>query len=160
MLLRLLETGDAHLRAELLRRHRTETNKPAGTNRAGGGPRSIDQLLNLAREQAEARRRAEVKKAAEEQARRQREQAIARAEYLDQLSGHEAETWGQLDALIAAKRPVDYDRTVQLLVDLRDLYARNHRPDEVTDRLSRLRDQHTLKPKPLKRLENVGLATA
>jgi hypothetical protein len=158
MLLRLLETGDPHLRAELLRRQRAEMAGPASTTEVGASPRAVGQLITLAQQRAEARRQEEARRAAEERARLQREQAIARERYLDQLSGHEAETWERVDALIATKRPAEYDRAVQLLVDLRDLHARKDQAAPFAARLTGLSEQHTLKPGLLRRLDQAGLA--
>ncbi|MGH2391274.1 MAG: hypothetical protein ACRDIE_24020 [Chloroflexota bacterium] len=111
LLLRLVADGDATLQADLLRRFRRAT----APDEAPAGRRTIGQLLAAARQRAEERQRREAEYAALEHARKQRE-AAARAQYLDRLAGQEPALWQQVDALIVAKRPTDYDQAITLLI--------------------------------------------
>lgn len=129
-------------------------------DREGGGEtgrRTVGQLLADAEQRADARRRAKAERAAREQARRARERAAARAERLAHLAAHEAEAWQRVDALIATKRPADYDEAVRLLVDLRDLHAQSGRSAAFATRLGELREQHARKPSFVQRLDRAGL---
>lgn len=160
LLLRLVEGGDPHLRSALLQRFRAATRATAEPDREGGGEtgrRTVGQLLADAEQRADARRRAEAERAAREQARRARERAAARAERLAHLAAHEAEAWQRVDALIATKRPADYDEAVRLLVDLRDLHAQSGRSAAFATRLGELREQHARKPSFVQRLDRAGL---
>jgi uncharacterized Zn finger protein len=97
--------------------------------------------------------------AAQERARREREQAAARARHLDSLAGREPELWQRVDALIEMKRPAEYDQAVQLLQDLHDLGARSGQGTAFAARLSALRERHARKPSLLQRLDQAGLGT-
>ncbi len=158
LLLRLVADGDPHLRAELRQRFRRETTTARGEESADEAPRrTVGELLAAAERRTARRQRAEAERAARERERQQREQAAARARYLDGLAGREADLWGQVDALIATKRPAEYDRAVGLLTDLRDLYARADRTREFEARRDRLRDEHARKPSLLQRFNQAGL---
>ncbi len=158
LLLRLVADGEPHLRAELRQRFRREVT----TARHGEGVdetprRTVGELLAAAERRTARRQRAEAERAAREWERQEREQAAARARYLDGLAGHEADLWGQVDALIATKRPAEYDRAVGLLTDLRDLHSRAGRAPEFEARRDRLRDEHARKPSLLQRFDRAGV---
>jgi uncharacterized Zn finger protein len=89
--------------------------------------------------------------------RREQEAAAAREKHLTSLAKREPDAWRQVDALIATKRPGDYEKAVQLLKDLADLGEKRGRQTEVRDRLARLRQEHARKPALLKRLKAAGL---
>jgi hypothetical protein len=97
-----------------------------------------------------------VENAAREKARREREAAIARAQHLAALAGREPAIWKQVEGLIASKQPKRYDQAVTLLVDLRDLAARNGEA-EFQQRLEELRAAQARKPTFIDRLEKAGL---
>ena len=59
--------------------------------------------------------------------------------------------------MVATKRPGDYDRAVRVLVDLRDLAAREGRIDNFEHRLEQLRTRHAKKVSLLERLEKARL---
>jgi hypothetical protein len=149
LLVRVAGDAPASVRAELLgrfrRAHRTET-------AAAEGGRTVGDLLEAADRMAEERSRAEAERAAREKARREREAAQARALHLDRLAPREEETWGQVDALVASKKPTSYDEAVSLLKDLRDLAARDGRESAFATRLQGLREVHAKKPSFLDRL--------
>jgi hypothetical protein len=158
LLVRLAAGEASHLSAELQRRF-LEATAPARSPQAGApeGRRSVRELLGAAEERAQARRRAEAERAAREQARREKEAAVARAAYLDGLGGREEDLWRQVEALIDTKRPQDYDRAVQLLLDLRDLDRRAPGAAGFETRLAALGERHARKPTLIERLERAGL---
>lgn len=97
-------------------------------------------------------RRVRAEAAAREKERRQREAAAAREKHLDRLAPREAETWGEVDALIATKQPKSYDQAVSLLQDLHDLAARDGRSPAFDAHHRELRETHARKPSFLDRL--------
>lgn len=154
-LVRLAAGGEPHLRAELLRRYRGER-QPRGS---GGVPglRSVAQLRAAAESRAAERHRRAAEQAARDRARREREEAKRRQRYLDGLAAREADSWREVDALISAKLPKEYDRALGLLVDLRDLGARDGRTAEVAARIRGLCERHARKWSFLQRLQEAGL---
>jgi hypothetical protein len=153
LLLRLVQGGEPHLRAELLRRFGA-TGAPGI---ATGDARTVGELLARAKERAETRRREEAAREAAERARREREQAVARVKYLESLVGREEQLWREVEALVEAKRPKEYDLAVQLLKDLRDLSARQQRAEAFAARLGPLRERYAKRPALLDRLDRAGL---
>jgi hypothetical protein len=153
-LLRLASGQETHLRAELLKAFRAcqgQSSLPAIR------PRYVGELFEVADRLAEARKQREAERAARERARREQEEAAARERRLASLAKREPDAWRQVDALIATKRPGDYEKAVQLLKDLADLGENRGRQAEVRDRLARLRQEHARKPTLLKRLKAVRL---
>jgi hypothetical protein len=153
LLVRLIE-GEAHLRAELVRRLRESRATSAG---AEAGRRTVGELLAAGTRRAEERRRREAERAALERAKQEREAAEARERYLGALGQREAEMWQKVDALVATKQPGRYDEAVRLLKDLRDVATRAGRQVEAETRLARLREQHAKKPSFLARLKAADL---
>jgi len=153
-LLRLASGQGVHLRAELLKTFRTSRGQ-AGV--PPGKSRSVAEIVEAGEQHAEARRRSEVEREARERMRREQEAAAAREKHLASLAKREPEAWRQVDALIATKRPGDYEKAVQLLKDLADLGEKRGRQAEVRDRLARLRQEHARKATLLERLKAAGL---
>lgn len=154
-LIRLAAGGEPYLRAELLRRYRGER-QPQGSGGARGS-RSVAQLRAAAECRAAERRRRAAEKAARDRARREREEAKRRQRYLDGLAAREADAWREVDTLVSAKLPREYDRALGLLVDLRDIGARDGRAGEVAARIRGLRERHARKSSFLRRLQEAGL---
>jgi hypothetical protein len=102
------------------------------------------------------RTRIAAEKSAAEKARRAREAAAVRAQHLDSLAGREPQLWRKIEDLVATRLPKDYDETVRLLVDLRDLSARGDSNGFQT-RLDGFRSAHARKPSLLTRLKQAGL---
>jgi hypothetical protein len=153
-LMRLVGGQEVHLRTELLKAFcaaQGQVSVPAGQ------PRCVGELLEVAARLAEARKQREAERAACERARREQEAAAAREKRLASLAKREPDAWGQVDALIATKRPRDYEAAVHLLKDLADLGEKRGRQTEVRDRLAKLRLEHARKPTLLKRLKSAGL---
>ena len=151
LLVRLVAGNEPHLRAELLRRFRSTRPEVATAK-----PRTVSELLSAAERRTEERRRKEVDRAAREKTRREREEAAARERYLDDLAKREPATWKEVDALIATKKPADYDEAVRLLGDLKDLGARSGRIAEVQGRIQRIREEHSKKTSFIERLQRAG----
>jgi hypothetical protein len=121
------------------------------------GKRSIADLCAAADRRAEARERAEAERKAKEQARRDRERAVKRRAYLDDLAGRQVEVWRQVEWLIDARRPAEYDQAVQLLRDLRDVAVRDTALPEFEARLGQLRAMHAKKTSFISRLDSAAL---
>jgi hypothetical protein len=158
LLVDLVKGGESHIRAQLRRRFRAAVE---GTTHSGTSPqpRTVADLLVSARRHGEERRRKEAERQARERARREREAAVAREKYLAGLAQREPEVWARVDALIATRRPGDYDQAVQLLKDLRDLGLRSGRSTEIQAHIRQLQDQHANKPSFLRRLAQGGLTS-
>jgi hypothetical protein len=105
---------------------------------------------------SENARRAEERRRLEQEREAQR-RAAEREKFLDSLEGREAKTWDELDPLIAAKRPSDYDRAVTTLTDLRDLANRKSGAAEFQERLRNLCARHSTKSSFLRKLKEAGL---
>lgn len=159
LLVRLLEGSPTHVQAELLRRYReAQARTAAPTPVAEAGGRTAAALLEAAEERAEARRREEAAREAAERARRAREEAVARAAYLDGLVGQDERLWSQVERLVEIRQPDSYDQAVQLLRDLHDLAARAGTAAAFESRLSDLRARHARKSTFVDRLGRAGLA--
>jgi hypothetical protein len=149
-------TGDTALASELLQRMRRERESDENRGKAATRRRTAAELLLDAGNAAEERRRLKAEKAAQQQAEREREAAIARARHLDQLAGREPMLWQQVEELIAAKQSKRYDEALAVLEDLRDLAARNDGAD-FRCRLEMLRAAHARKAKFIEKLHKAGV---
>jgi hypothetical protein len=118
--------------------------------------RTVGQLLQAAEAYATERERIEAEKRAKDKARREREAAIAREKHLQSLVGRETELWAEIDELVATRQPKNYDQAVKLLVDLRDLDARDS-GSEFRLRIEALRQAQARKPSLIARLRKAGL---
>ncbi len=147
--------GDAHVGSELQRRFREASGGGAGSMTR----RTVREILTLAGEIAEKRRREEAELQAQEKARLEREAAEERERRIAHLASSEDENdnWDTVDAFVAAKKPKLYDEAVALLSDLRELYVRQGRVDEFVKRTERLAREHSMKSSFLKRLRDAGL---
>jgi hypothetical protein len=154
LLTRLILERDQALVMELLRRFLKER-----AGRVASAPvarRKVGELRRAAEAYTAERQRREAERRAQEKARREREAAIARAKHLDEIAGREPRLWAEVDTLIATKQPQSYDRAVGLLVDLRDLDARD-KANDFRPRLEALRQAHARKPTLIQRLTKAGL---
>lgn len=150
-----LITGDGnHLRSQLLRRYR-EAHLTADSMTAK--PRTAGELLATAAAMRAARERCGAEQRDRDRARRERSAAAARQRHLDTLAVDQPAAWLQVDNLIAAKKPREYDMVVQLLVDLRDLGERDGDTTAFQHRLAELRAVHARKPSLLERLNLAAL---
>jgi hypothetical protein len=154
---RLIVGEDLALTTELFRRFIKERGSGSQQIAEKCERRTVGELLRAAEERAEEHRRLAAKKAAEEKAQHEREAAIYRAKYLDEIAGREPKLWSQVENLIATKQPKSYDHAVRLLMDLRDLAARKGKMDEFEARLDALRAAQARKPSFIERLRKAGL---
>lgn len=96
-------------------------------------------------------------KTARDTARREAQEAAARAQYLDALAPRQAEVWSELEGLSVTKRAKDYDRVAVLLKDLWDLGQRTGKQDEVAGRIRQFRARHRSQHSLMKRLNQASL---
>jgi hypothetical protein len=157
LLTRFIAGEEPTLAMELLHRFIEGGDKSSGEEAKGVKGRTVAELLQASEDLTKKRRELAAKKAAEEKARRAQEAEVARAKHLDGLAGKEPELWNQIESLIATKQPKSYDSVVELLVDLRDLAARQGKTKEFTTRFELLRELHTRKPGLIERLRKAGL---
>lgn len=121
------------------------------------GRRTVADLLDSARFRRNDRQRQEAAQRAEEEARREHARALARQKRLDDLSHDEEAAWAKVEALIATRKPTEYDAAVALLSDLQALAERDDRFDTFTLRSMALRDAHARKPSLIERLNRANL---
>lgn len=154
---RLADASDScqelQVRAELLSGFRESQ---GAVDAAAEPARTVAELLDIADQITQKRRQAQAHKAAAEAARREREQTALREARLQKLSGREPELWKQIEMLISAKRPKDYDAAITVLVDLRELAQRRHGGTEFGASLARLRQAHVRKQSFLERMARAG----
>jgi FtsZ-interacting cell division protein YlmF len=154
LMLEAAKSESPHFRVELLRSFRQDRQPSEGNSEQPVPPRrTVSQLLDAARAHADERERRKAERKAAEKAKREREQAAARAKYLRSLVGQEKEIWEHVGALIQTKQPKNYDQAVSLLVDLRDLALQGGREGEFNSALAQLRAVHSAKSSFLRRLE-------
>ncbi|GAA1275761.1 hypothetical protein GCM10009609_43480 [Pseudonocardia aurantiaca] len=146
LLLELLRGEDPHLRAVTLRRARPS----AG---ASSGDRSAGQLLDAARARRLERERAEQHRRDAAAAERAKHAAAVRERRLAALAAEGDGVWHRIDALIAAKKPAEYDTAVGILEDLSEVSA----DEDFSRRIGELRLEHRRKPALMARLDRAGL---
>jgi hypothetical protein len=153
LLARFVEDNAVAVRMELHRRFRDQH-----TAAAPEPPRRpVSDLLQAATQLRADRQLHEAARRAAEKARIERDRALARERRLDELSRDEDGAWSRIDALIAARKPGEYDAAVTLLTDLRALATRDGRGDAFTQRSTALRETHARKPRLIDRLDRAGI---
>lgn len=83
--------------------------------------------------------------------------ALARERRLDELASQEDAAWSRVDALIATRKPAEYEAAITLLTDLQALAEREDRYDTFTLRTIALRQTHARKPSLIERLNRAGI---
>ncbi|SNR93779.1 hypothetical protein SAMN05216276_1001330 [Streptosporangium subroseum] len=153
LLLRVVRDQAAAVRMELLRRFHGEPK-----NDHGDLPRrSVAELLDAAAERRQERGRRIAAGRAEEEARRERERALAREKRLEALAQDEDGAWLRVNTMIGTRKPGEYDAAVELLGDLRAVAERADRLDGFTRRFMLLRQEHLRKPSLIERFDRAGL---
>ena len=132
-LLRVVEDHAVTVRMEMLRRFRNEHT----TNIPNPPRRSVADLLDGAAQRRADCERWEAAQRADEQARHKKAHALARERRLDELARTEDAAWSRVDAVIATRKPAEYDAVVTLLTDLQALAERDGRRHTFTQRPSR-----------------------
>jgi hypothetical protein len=145
--------GDARVRMELLRRFRGDI-VPTVPSPAR---RTVADLLDTTADRRADRERRQAAQRADDEARRARACALARERRLDELARDEDAAWSRVDALIAARKPAEYDAAVTLLTDLQALAERDNRHHSFTARTAALRETHARKPSLIQRLNHARI---
>jgi hypothetical protein len=153
LLLRVIRDQAAAVRMEMVRRFRcttatTDTEQPR---------RTVADLLDAAARRRADRQQREAARRSEEETRREATRALARQRRLDELARDEPGAWSRVDAMIATRKPAEYDAAVTLLTDLRALTEREAQLDEFTRRSLALRQRHARKASLLDRLTRAGI---
>lgn len=153
LLARVAQGEAARVQMELLRRFRGDTAPispiPARRNVA-------DLLDDAARRRADSERRLAAEHA-EDEARREQARLQARERRLDTLAAEEDAAWSRVEAMIATRKPAEYDAAVTLLTDLQALAEREDRYDTFTTRTTALRQTHARKPSLIERLNQARI---
>jgi hypothetical protein len=146
-----------NFQAELLRRYADHRPIAKAVGVTPTARRTVGELLLAADECEKQRTRRERERKAAEQARQAKKDAEQRARYLDQLAEREQTVWSEVTELIRTKRPTEYTRAVNLLVDLRDLAERRSEGDVFSAAIRSIREIHTSRPALLRRLNEAKL---
>ncbi|MFJ8916055.1 hypothetical protein [Amycolatopsis sp. NPDC102389] len=152
-LVRVAQGEAVRVRTELLRRFRGDT-VPAAL---APGRRTVADLLDNAACRRTDRERHLAAQRAEEEARQEEARSRARERRLDRLEEEGDAAWSRVDALIATRKPAEYDAAVILLTDLQALAERGDRDDRFVSRVSALRQAHGRKPSFIERLDRAGI---
>jgi hypothetical protein len=153
LLVRVVEDHAVTVRMEMLRRFRDEHT----TNIPDPSRRTVADLLDGAARRRAHRKRREAAQRADEQARHETARALAREQRLDELARTEDAAWSRVDAMIATRKPAEYDAAVTLLTDLHALAERDGHRHTFTQRSTALRQTHTRKPSLIERLNRAGI---
>ncbi|MDQ1305301.1 MAG: hypothetical protein QG671_1132 [Actinomycetota bacterium] len=153
VLLRLLK-GDPNVGLEL-RRQLTATPSAPGPREE---PRTVAALTTAAQAHADERERLAAEERAAQLAATKKAAAEARSRHLDAVAAEGEAAWRRVDALIRATKPKEYDQAVALLIDLRDVAARQNRQADAEDRVRHLRAAYPNRSALLQRLDRAGLA--
>ena len=158
LLLRLLD-DDPQLGTELRTRFakQTQAGKQSGHALKSENRRTAGELLLAVEELSEEKKRRAAERAAAEKKRLEIEKAAARAKYLDNLAQKKDKVWLKVHGLISTKQPARYDEAVKLLIDLRDLAARQGDTHSFQSRYRELCEKNAKKPSLLRRMEKSGL---
>ncbi|WP_134729252.1 hypothetical protein [Amycolatopsis nivea] len=153
LLARVMRGEAARARMELLRRFRGDT-APAAPAPAR---RTVADLLDNAAGRRAAGERRLAAKRAEDEARREQARLDAREQRLDELAREAEAAWSRVEAMIATRKPAEYDAAVTLLTDLQTLAERGGQYDTFTLRTIRLRHTHARKSSLIERLDRARI---
>jgi hypothetical protein len=146
--------GEAtRVRMELLRRFHDD-NAPITTV---APRRTVADLLDDAARRRADRQRRQVARQAEDEVRREQARVLARERRLDQLARDEDTAWSRVEAMIATRKPTEYDAAVTLLADLQALAERDDHYDTFAARTLELRRTHARRPSLIQRLDRAGI---
>lgn len=156
IIVRLINDNDPHLGNELLQRFKKTLSEKDIVNQ-GKAPRIVKELLEKAEAYVKERQRRIAEQKAKEKAQKEKEAAIVREKYLNNLAKMENEIWKKVDSLVLTKKPKDYDEAVRLLVDLHDLGKKNNTTSNFKEKLLDIRERHSRKSSLIKRIDYAGL---
>lgn len=153
LLVRLVQGEASRVQATLLRRlHDAHIPSTPVEPR-----RTVAALMEEAEQhRAEVRRQVAVRRA-EEEASREAARLAARGRRLDRLAREGDAAWSRVEAMIATRKPAEYDAAIEVLRDLRELAERDGRADTFARHLGELRRAHARKPSLIDRLGRAGL---
>lgn len=153
LLARVMQGEAARVQMELLRRFHGDSAPiiPVPARRT-----VADLLDNAARRRADRERRLAAERA-EDEVRREQARLQARERRLDKLADAEDAAWSRVEAMIATRKPAEYDAAVTLLSDLQALAERDGHYDTFTARMIALRHTHGRKPSLIERLDRLSL---
>lgn len=156
-LLVLVARGEGLVAHAELRRQVSGSDPAAGADRPS---RTVAELLDATHQvRQEKHRRAETARA-EAEAERERKRVAARERRLAALSADVEGGWARVEAMIATKRPAEYDAAVALLEDLQVVAERADQTSEFGPRLAELRARHQRKVSLVERIDQAGLIVA
>jgi hypothetical protein len=115
LLLRVINDHAARVRREMLRRFRDEHT----TNIPNPPRRRVADLLDSAAQRRADRERQATARRADQEARHEKARALAREQRLDELARTEDTAWSRVNAMIATRKPAEYDAAITLLTDRR-----------------------------------------
>jgi hypothetical protein len=152
----VLDSEAIHFVAEFRQRAFREI-RGGGESLDHGTRRSAGQLRAHAEAVTEARRVKEARLQARAKAKRDREEAQRRQNYLKSLAGKEEDLWARIDALIATKQPRRYDDALTVLHDLHELAGMTGQVGVFSARMQALCHTHAKKPALLDRFQKAKL---
>jgi hypothetical protein len=150
VLLRVAQGDGQRMQSELLARLRQAV--PA-VDQQSSGRRTVDELLALAAARRDERQRRARQQRERQAAERERAVAAAREKRLAELAARQQQTWREVDELIQARKPADYDVAVALLQDLDEICRREHQTATYQQRALQLRQIHRRKTSFIERLK-------
>jgi len=156
IIFRLINNNDPHIGNELLQRFR-ETLAIKDTQNNEKASRTVMELLQKAEAYTEEKERQIAEQKAKDNARKEKEVAIARGKYLNGLAGRENEIWEKIDALILTKTPKAYDEAIRHLIDLKDLATKNNTASLFKSKLMAIRENHSRKSSFINRINSNSL---
>ncbi|MCI5114752.1 MAG: hypothetical protein D3921_08405 [Candidatus Electrothrix sp. AW1] len=156
IIFRLINDGDPHIGNELLQRFR-KTLSIKNTESKEKKSRTVMQLLQKAEAYTAEKSRRITEQKAKEKARKEKEAAIARENYLNELAGRENEIWEKVKSLILTRTPKSYDEAVKLLIDLKDLAKKNNATSLFKSKLMTIQKEHSRKSSFIRRIDSANL---
>ncbi len=118
--------------------------------------RTVGELLKEVEAVRQIRLRLKAEKAAVERAERERLQRLAREKRLNEIKGHESTLWNQIELLASEKKAKSYDKAVELIIDLRDLAARESSNGFLL-KFNALKERHSTKSSFIERLKKISV---
>lgn len=136
-----------------------QATKRTGTSSAASTVplRTVAQIRARSRELENVRRRREHEEQIRHERRQQEEAERRRAFYISSLVGGEEGLWSEIHGLLDSTNTKKYVRCVELLVDLRDLAARDGKQEEFNKRLLDFCASVGNRPALIRRMEQSGL---
>ncbi len=151
LLLRLMN-GESHVGAELQQRFQRQKAAEASVER-----RTVDELRIIANASHQRQREAYLAEKARREAERQAAEERARRQRLDRVARQGERAWKEVLSEIASRKPKGYERAANLLRDLQALAVERDEQPAFQARLERIVSEHRRKGRFLEQLERVGL---